>query len=76
MMESPHDGPPAHYRYSVNVLAHAETCVCVFPDMWVVLMPLVPCLMLLMTHQPHLYQPWRLDRCNTFSLSLCSTHIS
>ena len=37
--------------------------------LWIVLMPLVPCPMLLMTHQPHLHQPWRLDRCNTFSLS-------
>ena len=37
---------------------------------WIVLMPLVPCLMLLMTHQPHLlhHQPWRLYRCNTFSI--------
>ena len=31
---------------------------------WNVLMPLVPCLMLLMTHQSHLHQPWRLDRCS------------
>ena len=27
---------------------------------------LVPCLMLLMMRQPHLHQPWRLDRCKTF----------
>ena len=25
--------------------------------LWIVLMPLVPCLMLLMTHHPHLHQP-------------------
>ena len=27
-------------------------------------MSLVPCVMRLMTHHPHLHQPWRLDRCN------------
>ena len=26
-------------------------------------------MMLLMMHQPHLHQPWRLDRCNPFILS-------
>ena len=29
-------------------------------------MCLVPLMMLLMMHQPHLHQPWRLDRCNPF----------
>ena len=29
-----------------------------------ILMCLVPLKMLLMMHQPHLHQPWRLDRCN------------
>ena len=33
---------------------------------WIALISLVPCLMLLMMRQPHLHQPWRLDRCNTF----------
>ena len=36
---------------------------------WIVLMPFVPCLMLLMMHQSHLHQPWRLDRCNTVTHS-------
>ena len=31
---------------------------------WVVLRCLVPLMMLLMMYQPHLNQPWRLDRCN------------
>ena len=29
----------------------------------------MPCLMLLMMHQPHLHQPWRLDRCMYCSLT-------
>ena len=31
-------------------------------------MCLVPLMMLLMMHQPHLHQPWRLDRCGLFNL--------
>ena len=30
---------------------------------WIDLRCLVPLLMLLMMHQPHLHQPWRLDTC-------------
>ena len=31
---------------------------------WIVLRCLVPSMMLLVMHQPHLHEPWRLDRCN------------
>ena len=29
-------------------------------------------MMLLLMHQPHHHQPWRLDRCNPFIHSLCT----
>ena len=52
-----------------------DTCfACLRCPTTIVLMPLVPCLMLRMTHQPHLHQPWRLDRCNSltrFSANVC-----
>ena len=35
---------------------------------WTVLMCLVPLMMLLMTHQSHLHQPWRLNRCDPFTI--------
>ena len=38
---------------------------------WIVLKRLVPLMMLLKMHQPYLYQPWRLDRCNPFIHSRC-----
>ena len=39
---------------------------------WIVLRCLVPLMMLLMMHQPHLHQPWRLDKCD-LSLNPCWT---
>ena len=33
------------------------------------MMPLMMLLMIIMMHQPHPYQPWRLNRCNAFTQS-------
>ena len=33
---------------------------------WIAFMYWVPFLVILMMHQPHLYQPWRLDMCHSF----------
>ena len=49
------------------------SCLCGSAILWgwrnlsrIVLKCLVPWMMLLMMHQPHLHQPWRLDRCSPF----------
>ena len=34
----------------------------------------VPVIMRLTMHQPHLHQPWWLDRCNAFMHSLSNLH--
>ena len=37
-------------------------------------MPLAPCLMLMMTQQSHLHQPWRLAICNSLTHLAYSWH--
>ena len=38
-------------------------------------MPLVHCVMLLVTHQPHLHQPWQLNR-HKYTHSRALTHVA
>ena len=59
--------PNPHYKgvwevSQLGVLVQATLCASV--------------MMLLMMHQPHRHQPWRLDRCNPFihcAVALCAT---
>ena len=50
--------------YTMHLFMWQQNTVGVAHYIMVCLMPLM---MLLMVHQPHLYQPWRLDKCEPLS---------
>ena len=69
---SPAESTMQLYMWQHDIVGVAH---CVM-DGFDILMSLMLCLMLLMMHQPHLHQPWRLDHCNLLTHSLTKRLLS